>query len=476
MEILGMNERNLSFIRPYNKGKALKLADDKLLSKKILKRTGIPTPKIYGVMESIKDIEEFKWDALPKSFVVKPSQGFGGEGILILFRREKKSDFIKKPLEKRSWYTSSGEEYSFENLRSHVLDIIDGNYSLSGLPDKAYIERKLNLDPVFKKFVRKGIPDIRVIVFNKVSIMAMLRMPTEQSKGRANITQGAIAAGIDIGTGITTTGMKKTPYRRVIVKHPDTNQEIAGLQIPYWDKIVEMSGEAQIATKLGFLGVDIGIDKKYGPEILEINARSGLDIQIANLEGLSSRLKRVKGLKVKSVSHGVRIAKDLFGGDVERRVEEISGLEVVGIIETVNILNKKGTRKSKLKAKVDTGALSSSIDESLAKKLGFSDAIKFFTKKGLNKAMTKEEADKLSETKLRKEMIKHEDIVDLQRIKSAHGASFRIKISLVYYLAGKKIKGKVNITNRKGMEYPMLVGRDDLRNFLVDPNKNKPKK
>ncbi len=476
MDILGINERNLAFLRSYNKKSAVNLADDKIRTKKLLVRTGISSPRMYGSIESFKDLESFDWNKLPGSFVIKPNKGFGGEGILILSRRGKKEKFNKTALDKRVWVTSSGDEYPLEKLKSHIMDIIDGNYSLSGLPDAAFIERRLNTDPVFKSYTRKGLPDIRVIVFNKVPVMAMLRLPTEISKGRANISQGAIGVGIDIGTGMTTTAMVKIPWHKIIEKHPDTNQELAGLKIPYWEKILEMSVEIQIASNLGYLGVDVALDKKHGPEVLEINARPGLDIQLANLEGLAGRLKRVKGLKIKSVSHGVRIGKDLFGGDVERRVEEISGLEVIGIIEKVSILNKKGSKKISENAKVDTGAGMTAIGRDLAIKLGFAEAIEFYEKFNIKDVMDKSEVDQLSKRKVWKQIVKHPDIVEVAKVASSHGFSYRIEVPIVFYLAGQKITSHATVSMRKELDYPMIIGRRDLKNFLVDPFKNLPAK
>jgi glutathione synthase/RimK-type ligase-like ATP-grasp enzyme len=43
-------------------------------------------------------------------------------------------------------------------------------------------------------------------------------------------------------------------------------------------------------TGLGYLGVDMVIDRERGPLLLELNARPGLQIQVANQAGLRSRL------------------------------------------------------------------------------------------------------------------------------------------------------------------------------------------
>ncbi len=470
-EILGMNERNLNFIRPYNKKKAVRLADSKLDSKEILIKTGISTPRLYGVIRTIKDFESFDWKKLPANFVIKPNRGFGGEGIVLLRRSKKKEAFLKLPLRRREWYTSSGNLWDFEKLKSHVLDILDGSFSLQGLPDTAFIERKLTTHPIFKNYTRRGIPDIRIIVFNKVPVMSMMRLPTERSQGRANIAQGAVAVGIDIGSGMTTTAMTKLPSRKIIDSHPDTNQKLSDFQIPEWDKILEMSVEAQVATNLGYLGVDIAIDKKYGPEILELNARPGLDIQVANLEGLAGRLKRVKGLKVKSVAHGIRIAKDLFGGDVERRVEEVSNREVIGSIEKVKLFSKEGDKNFEVMAKIDTGADSTSIDRELASKLGYQDILNLLETKELSPELTDKEAT--NEARKVRNILQKEngEIVDVAWIRSSHGLSLRPYIKITFILSGIKVISKTNVTNRKLLRYKVIIGKRDLKRFLVDTTK-----
>ena len=47
-------------------------------------------------------------------------------------------------------------------------------------------------------------------------------------------------------------------------------------------------------TGLGYQGVDLVLDKDKGPLILELNARPGLNIQIANRAGLLTRLQLVE--------------------------------------------------------------------------------------------------------------------------------------------------------------------------------------
>ena len=121
--------------------------------------------------------------------------------------------------------------------------------------------------------------------------MAMLRFPTKSSDGKANLQQGAIGVGIDLATGTTTTAV--LGKNKIIEYVPGTRLLLSGIKIPYWNDILKLAVRAQEISGLGFLGADIAIDKSHGPVmVIELNARPGLSIQIANLAGLKERLKK----------------------------------------------------------------------------------------------------------------------------------------------------------------------------------------
>src|SRR3990172_4722821 len=87
--ILGMNSRNLDYIRPNNLVEAKELADNKLLSKKVLKKNGLPVSSLIARIKNLTDLESFDWQSLPCTFALKPNRGFGGEGILIVYGKKK---------------------------------------------------------------------------------------------------------------------------------------------------------------------------------------------------------------------------------------------------------------------------------------------------------------------------------------------------------------------------------------------------
>ena len=94
--------------------------------------------------------------------------------------------------------------------------------------------------------------------------------------------------------------------------HPDTGSSIEGIQIPQWDSLLANASRCFDLTHLGYLGVDMVLDETHGPMILEINARPGLAVQIANRIGLTSRLSTVATKTIpSSTEERIAIGKSL---------------------------------------------------------------------------------------------------------------------------------------------------------------------
>jgi alpha-L-glutamate ligase-like protein len=458
-QVLGMNSRNLEYIRPFNLSRAKKLADDKLLSKKTLEKNEIAVPKLLAKITSLKDLEGFDWQSLPESFALKPNRGFGGEGIIVVYGKKKGED---------AWIKADRSLVTISDLKTHIQNILDGSFSLSGTPDIAFFEERLQLLKLFKPYSFKGIPDIRVIVFNKVPTMAMLRLPTKASGGKANLQQGAIGVGIDMASGTTTTAV--LGKHKIIEFVPGTRLLLSGIKIPYWNDILKLAVRAQEISGLGYLGADIAIDKVKGPVIIELNARPGLSIQIANLSGLKYRLEKIAGLKIKSSARGIRVGMDLFGGEIEEELEEISGRKVIGTVEKVKLIGKEG-KEIEVEAKIDTGAYSTSIDEDLAKNLGYESLLEFFGQIEIPAEITRETGKSVMEDLRKKHLAGHPDLEDIDVIYSSSGITVRPKIKFSFIMDNQTILSRANIIKRTELKYSMIIGRRDLGKFLIDVNK-----
>jgi len=452
-----MNARNLQFIRPNNLRRAKRLADDKLLSKRVLKKADLPVPNLIAKMRSAEELENFDWSALPESFVLKPNRGFGGEGILVVYGKKKNAE--------STWIKADGSLVSVGDIKTHISNILDGSFSLSGVPDIAFFEERLKLLKLFKPYAFKGIPDIRIIMYNKVPVMAMLRLPTKESAGKANLQQGGVGVGIDMASGVTTTAVFR---KNTIIEYlPGTRLILSGIRIPYWKTILGLAVRAQEVSGLGFLGADIAIDRDRGPVFLELNARPGLSIQIANLDGLLGRLERVEGLKIKTNEKGVAVGMNLFGGEIEEEIEDISGKKIIGTVEKVKLLAKDG-KEIEIEAKIDTGAYSTSLDAEMAKKLGFESVLEYFEKIEKPTDFARDQVKQIEEDLREKYLAGHEDLEDIVVVYSSSGVTIRPKIKLMFMMNGENILSKSNIVERTGLKYPMIIGRKDMKKFLIE--------
>jgi alpha-L-glutamate ligase-like protein len=306
--VLGLNERNAEYIMRLNPRRLYPRVDDKALTKELAVAAGMAVPDLYGIIANQGDVRRFAGivESLD-SFVIKPAQGSGGDGILVVTARS---------LRKRdSFRLSSGVLISEAEIAHHLSNIVSGQYSLSGNPDKALIEYCVRFDPVFAEVSYQGVPDIRIIVYRGYPAMAMVRLPTRASDGKANLHQGAVGAGVDMALGETLTGVLDN---EVVDDHPDTGALIAGLRIPHWDFILESAARGYEVTGLGYLGVDTVIDRDRGPLILEMNARPGLNIQIANRSGLARRIARIDAIydEAAQPEERARIARREWGSHV----------------------------------------------------------------------------------------------------------------------------------------------------------------
>lgn len=292
--VLGLNARNGNYILPFNDRRYYPLVDDKVLCKKCLMEHALPVPPLIGVIRSLREATHAE-DVLKeyKEFVIKPARGSGGDGILVI--TDRKSDYF---------VDSDGDLVEDSDLKHHIMNVIGGMYSLGGLPDVAMVESLVHFDQSFKALTYHGVPDIRVIVYKGYPVMAMSRLPTRRSHGKANLHQGAIGVGIDLASGLTVGGVSGNAP---VSHHPDTGESIQGFRVPHWCRILKMASRCYEAVHLGYLGVDIVLDRDHGPLILELNARPGLNIQIANRRGLRDRLKQVEKIETPHATHEQRV-------------------------------------------------------------------------------------------------------------------------------------------------------------------------
>lgn len=346
--ILWINARNLSYIKKFNWKKEIRLANDKLATKKFLSERWIPFAKTYEIIKDRKQLFGVDFWKLPsKDFVIKPNRWSKWKWIYVVkylgtenvdwnisnitqnqslqHEDEWKSFFgnVKKAIAKFHKVVNKFQNMpnfsckykiwdsivSDKDLRRFILDDLDGKNSMTNWNDKVIVEEKLVPGDTFKEFCKFWLADMRIIVFNLVPVWAMVRIPTERSGGKANLAAGGIWAWIDIWTWII-----KSVYvnhKSYTNKFPEEYKHLKWIKIPYRDDILLWSSKIQYFVNLGYLALDWVITDD-GPKLLEINARAGLELQNITWIKLANVLDKISDLKIKYPEKWVEIAKTLF--------------------------------------------------------------------------------------------------------------------------------------------------------------------
>lgn len=270
--VLGMNARNDRIARD-NPFASVRLVNDKEATKAALRTAGAPTSPTLALLSSRRELRSLDWDVLPSAWALKPNQGLGGSGILLAAGRTDGGS---------GWTTASGRAFGLDEVEDHVREILDGEFSSRGR-DCALLEPLIRAHPDMAELSYRGLPDVRVLCLSDQPVLAMVRLPTSSSGGRANLHQGAIGAAVDLATGRLT---RAWTGKQTVTSHPDSGARIVGAQIPHWDAVLDAASRCGPATGLRYVGADVVVDVDAGPLVLEVNARPGLQIQNVTGVGL----------------------------------------------------------------------------------------------------------------------------------------------------------------------------------------------
>src|SRR5256712_734074 len=184
-DILTMVVRNRDFVAKYNPTGVMARAGKDAV-RKLLQPYGIPVAQTYLTINRQGEMDSFRdWMSIHNTFAIKPDRGYGGGGILLLQKGGWDGGYYKNigvldvpPLECPFRPPLDGEDH---------LD--GGAWRLGGLVAQ---------DSSLRKIAPVGLADFRIISFLGYPVMAMMRIPTSSSGGKANLHSGAVAAGVQI--------------------------------------------------------------------------------------------------------------------------------------------------------------------------------------------------------------------------------------------------------------------------------------
>lgn len=272
--VIGMNFRNRLLVEGLNPRSEIAVARDKVKTKIRLLEAGIPTPENIAVINRAREIQPVLELLIARGsgFVVKPARSARGRGILLC-----------RSIDQGGVTKLSGERISNEELLFHFYQTLHGEFSFGRPDDAVLVEELLSPDTDWILPGLPGAPDLRIILCMGKVLMAMARLPTSKSDGRANLHCGAVGIGIDLATGISLGGILNN---QPIEHHPDSEMHLTGHSIQDFKQCIEMAERCCSAFKLGYIGVDLMRDIRKGPVVLEVNARPGLALQVANRKGI----------------------------------------------------------------------------------------------------------------------------------------------------------------------------------------------
>ena len=237
----------------YNRRADYPDVDDKLRTKELAIRYNVSTAGLIGSIAYQYQVKGFRQlvENVP-DFVIKPGHGSGGRGILVFTRHDGVN-----------FYKPNGTVCDYGLIYEHISNILSGLYSLGGQVDYALFERCIDFSDVYSRFSYQGVPDVRLIVFRGYPVMAMIRLATKESDGRANLHQGAVGVGLSIRDGHP---LFAAQHNRAITHHPDTGAAFSELHVPHWEEHLNLAARCAEMTPLGYFGADIATDRQRGPQ------------------------------------------------------------------------------------------------------------------------------------------------------------------------------------------------------------------
>ena len=226
------------------------------------------------------------------SFVIKPAHGAMGNGILVV--RERDGDWFRAA--RRAAGSTGGALRTTRRASSRART------RWAASPTSRSPRSGSRCTPSFAAITTEGVPDVRVIVYRGVPVMSMTRLPTRRSRGRANLHQGAVGAGHRARHRARPTSRccdgkrgRRAPRHAAGGRRPRRSRSSSACSRSRCARATRRSSATWAPTWWS--------TREHGPLVLELNARPGLAIQIANRAGLAPRLGR--GRRARAAGHAL---------------------------------------------------------------------------------------------------------------------------------------------------------------------------
>lgn len=222
---------------------------------------GIKLPKYYGVIAPDMDYRHAIEKSLSSAgdgekIIIKPVQGHAGQGITL------------------AYISDGGIKVRAGDIEKELSDF--------KLKTRSIMQEVVVQDDTVSKISSGSVNTIRVVtLYTKSNEAMVLSVGMRFGVGDSfvdNVGSGGIHVGVDPVTG----KLMKTAYDKQgnrFLRHPTTNTEFDGFQLPEWDEVVKMSLDIQKSCPFyKLLGLDIALTRD-GPVLIEVNPNGDLVFQ-----------------------------------------------------------------------------------------------------------------------------------------------------------------------------------------------------
>jgi len=221
----------------------------------------IKLPEYYGVIAPDNDYraaieKSLNGAGYGKKIIIKPVHGHAGQGIVLAYQ------------------TATGVKIKACGAENDLTEFV--------LKTRSIMQEVVIQDEIVSKISASSVNTIRVVtLYTKENEAIVLSVGMRFGVGSSfvdNVGSGGIHVGVDIVTGC----LMKTAYDKQgnrFLRHPTTNTEFDGFQLPRWNEVVQMSLEIQKSCPYyKLLGLDIALTKD-GPVLIEVNPNGDLVFQ-----------------------------------------------------------------------------------------------------------------------------------------------------------------------------------------------------
>jgi hypothetical protein len=260
-----------NFIDRWNSRPYQKTSQHKVLEKAVLQLLAVPTPEFIGFLHchtgvqksgqhlcTFDDFMQLCQSLIGKRICLKPVEGYGGAG-----------------------FAAFTVEYQDRLLFSHpftntVTEISDWWRQAQQNPDGYIIEHYLQQHPVLSDIHPNSVNTLRIWLYQargEVKIGGAFLRVGRKGSLVDNTSGGGIYCIVDLATGILQyAASAKNPLLQMS-RHPDTDGQISGVQLPFWPECLKLAARAmQAFPHVNVAGVDVAIAVD-GPKMIELNVK-----------------------------------------------------------------------------------------------------------------------------------------------------------------------------------------------------------